>query len=107
MYIKNQVFSDEDTLMEFLFDFSLGDAAPLVQELQQEIEQDLASNQAYRDYLATLTDEEDRLELETEERLIRLAEALMQRFESFQTKQQQLFGKKGGEEVLLYAIDLV
>lgn len=107
MYIKNERFSDEETLMEMLFDFSLGDPQPMILELQQQIEKDLAANEAYQTYHASLTDEEDRLELETEERLIRLAEALMERFDRFETKQQSLYGWKGNEQTLLYSIDMV
>jgi len=107
MYIKNLVFKDEDTLMEMLFDFSLGTASPLVLQLKTGIEKELETNEAYQEYHASLTDEEDRLELEAEERLIRLAEALMKRFASFKTMQQQLFGIKDGSETLLYEIDLI
>ncbi|HRO42194.1 MAG TPA: hypothetical protein PL009_05135 [Flavipsychrobacter sp.] len=107
MYIKNQTFNDEETLMEMLFDFSLGEAAPLIIELKEEIEKELESNTAFKEYRATLTDEEDRLELETEERLIRLSEALLARFDRFQTKEQKLYGIKNGEETVLYEIDLI
>ena len=93
--------------MEFLFDFSLGEPSPLVRDLRTSIDNELNANQTYQDYLATLTEEEDRLELETEERLIRLAEALVERFDSFQTRQQKLYGKTGEEETLLYEIDLI
>ena len=107
MYIKNQVFKDEDTLMEMLFDFSLGTPSAMIQSLKAGIEKDLEHNEAYKEYLATLTDDEDRLEVETEERSIRLAEALMKQFDSFKTVRQKLFGVHGNEEILLYEIDLV
>lgn len=107
MYIKNQSFNDEDTLLEILFDFSLGDPSPVVAELKEQIEKDLSSNEAYVEYHASLTNEEDRMELEAEERLIRLGEALMAMFESFKTKQQKLYGMKAGSDTLLYEIDLV
>ena len=38
MYIKNQVFKDEDTLMEMLFDFSLGTPSAMIQTLKAGIE---------------------------------------------------------------------
>ena len=107
MFIANQTFKDEDTLLEMLFDFSLGDATSMILELQKKIERDLEQNEAYEQYRSTLTNEEDRLELETEERYIRLAEALMQQFDSFKVKQKMLFGLKDGRETLLYSIDLV
>ena len=107
MYIKNHVFKDEDTLLEMLFDFSLGDPSPIIVSLKEEVEKELAHNEAYKEYLDSLTDEEDRLELETEERMIRLAEALLSRFDTFQTRQQKLYGINNTETVLLYEIDLV
>ncbi len=107
MYIKNQEFKDEDTLMEMLFDFSLGEASPLIEELKQQIERDLEENQAFQDYKKTLTDEEDLLELETEERYIRLAETLMERFDLFKVFKQKMYGVKDGAETLLYEMDLV
>jgi len=107
MYIKDQVFKDEDTLLELLFDFSLGEASPLIEGLKDGIEKELQENAAYKEYYHTLTDEEDRLELETEERMIRLAEALMAKFDTFQVRKQKLFGVKGTDQELLYEIDLI
>lgn len=105
MYIKSQTFSDEDTLMEMLFDFSLGDPSPLVTQLKETIEMELETNEAYQKYRQTLG-EEDRLELESEERYIRLAEALMGQFDSFKTAQHKLYGLKNGHETILYEIDM-
>ncbi len=107
MYIKNQVFTDEETLMEMLFDFALGDSTSILRQLKDEIDQQLQNNETYLEYLNSLTDEEDRLELETEERLIRLAEALKEQFDSFKTERQKLFGLKNGTEILLSEIDMV
>lgn len=107
MYIKNQEFRDEETLQEMLFDFSLGEPSAVIVALKEQIERDLAANEAYLEYHASLIDEEDRLELETEERLIRLAEALLQRFDRFRTSRQKLYGIRDSHEVLLYEVDLV
>ena len=106
MYIKNNQFTDEDTLMETLFDFSLGDPSPIVSELRSSIAKELETNTAYQEYRQTLG-EEDRLELEAEEENIRLAEALMERYDSFKVHQQKFYGIKGAKEDLLYEIDLV
>jgi len=106
MYIKNQSFNDEDTLLEMLFDFSLGEPEPLIRELREKIWKDLESNAAFQEYRATLA-EEDRLELEAEEQDLRLAEALMEQFDSFRVYRQQLFGVRGTEETLLFSVDLV
>lgn len=107
MFVKNQVFRDEDTLLEMLFDFSLGEETEEIRGLKSGIEKDLQENQTYQQYLETITDEEDRLELETEERRIRLAEALMEKYDSFKTFKQKLYGIKNQEESLLYSIDMV
>jgi len=107
MYIKDQVFSDEETLQEMLFDFSLGDGTPFIEALKGDIEKELEANEAYQAYHASVTDEEDRLELETEERLIRLAESLMALFSRFEVKQRKLYGIKDTDRTLLYEIDLV
>ncbi len=107
MYIKNQRFTDEETLMEMLFDFSLGEASHTVSQIMQEIEEILGNNDTYQNYLATLTNAEDRQELETEERLIRLAEALQEKFSQFEIKDQRLFGVADDAYVLLYHIDMV
>lgn len=106
MFIKNQTFKDEDTLLEVLFDFDLGTPTTVVTEAREQIERDLKDNQAYQDYYTSLTDEEDRMELATEERYIRLAEALMEQFDTFAVDRQQLFGVKGGAKTLLFEMDL-
>src|SRR5438105_4069483 len=106
MYIKNEVFRDEETLLEMIFDFSLGDPSPMIQELVNSIQKQLEGNTAYQEYRNTLA-EEDRLELEAEEQDLRVAEALMERFDSFKTHNQQLYGIKDNMETLLYSIDLV
>lgn len=106
MYIKNQVFSDEDTLLEMIFDFSIGDASPYIARLNEEIEKELSLNETYQQYRATLG-EEDRLELEAEERDLRLAEILMTEFASFKVRSQKLYGIRDGEELLLYEVDLI
>ena len=106
MYIKNQTFRDEDTLLEMLFDFSLGEEAQLITDLKQGIEQELEQNQAFQDYRKTLQGE-DLLELDTEERYIRLAEALLNQFDSFEVRDQRLFGIKSGVPTILFEMDFI
>lgn len=106
MFIKNQSFKDEETLLDILFDFGLGDATAFTRQLMDKIEQDLASNAAFNEYRATL-EGEDQEELDAEERRIRLAENLMQAFEHFVVKERKLYGVKDSQETLLYTIDLV
>jgi hypothetical protein len=106
MFIKNQQFSDEENLLEQLFDFGLGDAAPEVQQLMLEIDNELLHNEAFQKYRLSLTDEEEQLELDDEERRIRLAERLMAMFQTFEVNNSRLWGIKDGAKVLLYSIDL-
>jgi hypothetical protein len=107
MFIKNQSFKDEETLMEVLFDFDLGDASPVIAALQQDVEQDLDQNDAFKTYRASLTDEEDILELDADERNIRLAEKLMMAYASFTVEDKKLYGlSENGERTLLYTVDL-
>lgn len=106
MFIKNRTFRDGDTLVETLFDFDLGTPSPVIVEKRRQIEEDLQGNQALKDYIASLTDEEEKLEVATEERYIRLAESLMDDFTSFQVAEQKLYGVKDNERTLLFAFDL-
>ncbi|GAA4450658.1 hypothetical protein [Rurimicrobium arvi] len=106
MFIKNQKFSDEDTLLEQLFDFGLGDPSSDVAAIMKEIDQEVLANKAFQEYKAGLTDEEEIMEVDDEERRIRLAEKLMELYESFEVFKSQLFGISKDNKVLLYSIDL-
>ena len=106
MFVRNRNFKDEENLLEALFDFELGTPAPIINEKRAQIELDLKDNKAFHDYVASLTDEEDRMEVETEERNIRLAESLMADFNVFKVLDQKLFGLKGDDSTLLYELDL-
>jgi len=106
MFIKNQQFSDEENLLEQLFDFGLGEAAPEVQQMMQEIDSEVLNNEAFQKYRSGLSDEEEIMELDDEERRIRLAERLMGQYDSFEVFKSQLFGIKDANKTLLYSIDL-
>ncbi len=106
MYIQNQKFRDEETLLEQLFDFSLGEAEPPVMGMINEINQEVLNNKAFQDYKATLRDDEEIMELDDEERRIRLAEQLMTVYQSFEVEKNQLFGINETVKILLYSIDL-
>lgn len=107
MFIKSIRFSDEETLLEYLFDFGLGDPAPDIQQMISDIDRELSDHTAFQEYRSSLTDEEDILELDTEERLIRLAERLMECYTAFETEKQQLFGiSADNTRTLLYTMDL-
>jgi hypothetical protein len=106
MYIKNQVFKDENTLLELLFDFSLGVPSGMIEELFATIQSELANNETYTQYYQSLADEDDRVELFEEERSLRLAEKLMELFDAFEVQNSSLYGLKQGQRTLLYQIHL-
>lgn len=107
MFIKNQTFTDEDTLLEVMFDFDIGERSAYTQALIGEIDKELSENEEYIKYRNSLTDEDDKAELYIEERDLRLAEIFMQRFDSFQVQSAKLYGLKGTDKELLYEIDMV
>jgi hypothetical protein len=106
MYIQNQTFSDEETLLEQLFDFGLGDSSAEVKAIMKIVDQEVLSNTTFQDYRKTLSDEEDIMELDDEERRIRLAEKLMELYTSFVVEKNQLFGVQAQKQYLLFELDL-
>src|SRR5689334_5025513 len=107
MFIKNQTFKDEDTLLEILFDFSIGESSPLIKQMVTQIDADLEKNTAYIKYRDSLQDADDRAELYIEERDLIIAENLMKTYDSFSIYDRKLFGVKGTSKDLLYQIDLI
>ena len=106
MFVKNQTFRDEDTLLEMLFDFGLGESSDFIKKMVAGIDQELEKNDAYIKYRDSLQDEDDRVELYTEERDLRLAEQLMKLFDRFVVDKYKLYGASGEERTLLFEIDL-
>ena len=111
MYIKNHTFNDEDTLLEMLFDFSLGEQSPFIQNLIADIDKDLQQNDAYIKYRDSLKDEDDKDELYIEERDLRLAELLMDAFDKFAVEggknAAKLLGINKEERTLLFSMDMI
>ncbi len=107
MFIKNQTFKDEDTLLEMLFDFAIGDPSPLLNEMIAEIDKGLQNNTAYITYRDSLQDEDDKAELYIEERDLLLSEELMNKYDSFSIENKKLYAVKGQTKDLLYSIDFV
>ncbi|NBX28335.1 MAG: hypothetical protein EBR55_08875 [Chitinophagia bacterium] len=106
MYIQNQEFSDSETLIDMLFDFELGNASPWLQNLKTEIDAAVSANQAFTEFVATLTDEEERMEVQDEERRLQLAALLQEQFTAFEVKNNTLLAKNDKEVEVLYEIDL-
>lgn len=106
MYIQNQEFSDSQTLIDMLFDFELGNASPWLQTLKTEIDAAVTANQAFTEFVATLTDEEERMEVQDEERRLQLAALLQEQFTGFEVKNNTLLAKNDKEVIVLYEIDL-
>lgn len=106
MFIKNQQFKDEETLMEVLFDFNLGEPSVYTKELYTQIDKELEGNKNYQDYRKTLSSD-DQTELDVEERDMRLAEILMAEFNSFEVQSSCLYAVKNKEKTLLFEMLLV
>lgn len=105
MYIKNQVFKDEDTLLEMLFDFGLGEPGPLITDLLKQIDEAMKADAALQEHLKAM-EEEDMLELENDIQQENLTRALMQLFSSFKVHSARLYGINDEGETLLYSVDL-
>lgn len=106
MYIQNQTFKDEETLLEQLFDFSLGEATPEIVAVMSAINTAVLANEDFQKFKLSLNDEEEIMEVDEEERRLRLVEKLLEIYESFEVAKNQLFGINGAEKTLLYSIDL-
>jgi regulator of replication initiation timing len=105
MYIKNQSFSDEDTLLEMIFDFALGEATEHITTITNGITAEMLESKELQAHLVTL-EEEDRLALEDEILQENLARALMNDFTSFKVQDAKLYGVADSKETLLYSVDL-
>jgi len=107
MFIRNQTFKDENTLLEMLFDFSIGEPSALVKKMIAQIDTDLQKNTAFIKYRDSLQDEDDKVELYIEERDMILSENLLKQYDSFSVDNKKLYGVKGPKRDLLYEIDLI
>ena len=105
MFIKNQVFKDEDTLLEMLFDFALGEPGAIINDLLNQIEAAMKGDAVLQEHLKGM-EEEDMLELEDDIRQENLSRALMQLFQSFKVQSAHLYGINEEGEMLLYSVDL-
>jgi hypothetical protein len=106
MFIKNQVFKDEETLLEVLFDFDLGTPTAIIADKRTKIDSELDNSTDYQAYLATFSDEEERLEIDTDERQMRLSAFLMEQFSKFEVRNRKLFGTDNtGNTILLFEMD--
>ena len=106
MYIKNQTFSDEDTLLEMLFDFEIGEASDFMKAVLLDVNSRIDADKELAEHIKTL-EEEEGLELHKDIQLEQLAKSLQQSFSSFSVYKAGLYGHKANDEkVLLYQIDL-
>lgn len=105
MFIKNQIFNDEETLLEQLFDFGLGDPSADLASVIQEINLAISQDENFQAHKATIADEEEAMELEDDAQRAQLANYLMSKYIQFVVEKGRLFGINGAERVLLYSID--
>ena len=108
MYLQNRQFADTETLLEVLFDLELGVATPELEACYTAAGKALAGNAEFQEELASLEDEEDRLEEADEAKREVVAESLQEKFAQFKVEDQKLWGlPANGAPVLLSAIDLL
>ena len=108
MFLQNRRFTDTETLLEVLFDLELGVATPELEASYAAAEKALAGNAAFQEALASLEDEEDRLEEADDAKREAVAELLQEKFPQFKVEDLKLWGMPAdGTPVLLSSIDLV
>lgn len=106
MYIKKQKFTDEETLIEQLFDFGIGEPSAYVQDIMLHIRQELVQAEEFKKELAKIKDEEEVLEYEDDVIRANLAAFLLQHFECFEVDHKSLFALNQNDHQLLYTITL-
>lgn len=106
MYIRNRSFSDEDTLLEAVFDFDLGNHANTYQEILDRVAQEVKNNEDLKEQVKKM-EEEDGMELVEDTRLQRLSEELRSTYDSFEIYSACFYGIKNGERIKLSEVELV
>lgn len=106
MYLPNQSFTDEETLMESLFDFELGEMTPLLEDYRNKAKEQLDADVEFYAYKSKIEETEERIAADEEQRLVVLATLLKDDFEKFEVKDKSFFGLKDGVSTLLASIDL-
>lgn len=106
MYIKKQKFKDKDTLLEYLFDFEIGEPSAYIKELKDNIEKALNEDIELKQRIAGM-ESEDALEYIDE--LIRdvTADRLLSEFEQFEVRDSALYAISNQDSLKLYEIDLL
>jgi hypothetical protein len=106
MYIKPAEFNDEETLLEYLFDFEIGTPSTLILELKEHVSARMKTDENYLNYMNSLSDQEEKMEVEDDEKRYQLAVLLLSQFDGFIANKTGLYGKKDSGNTLLYSIDI-
>lgn len=101
MYIKNQQFSDEDTLFEVLFDFEIAEPSSYMQGIVDTLTKAMNEDAELTAHLRKMG-EEDALELFDDIRREQIVHFLKNNFSGFVVDKGCFYGVSGGERVLLY-----
>ncbi|RYD52713.1 MAG: hypothetical protein EOP52_00765 [Sphingobacteriales bacterium] len=108
MFIKNQSFSDRDTLLEVAYDFELGERSAFLQKMVGAIDEALRTDTEYQTELSGMADDEDRDEFADEVKREFLANMLDEKFSSFEVQNRKWYGiEADGTRTLLAEVDLV
>ncbi|OSZ78413.1 hypothetical protein CAP35_09195 [Chitinophagaceae bacterium IBVUCB1] len=105
MYIKQQKFSDEETLYEVLYDFEIGTPYTYVTNLHAEINQILQNNKEIQEYISSIDAEEADVFIDDWKRS-QVAKVLLANFDTFIVTKNTFSGINGNSETQFYIIDL-
>lgn len=106
MFIRNNSFSDEDTLLETIFDFGLGNHTPVFKEIFTSIEQDMEASEELKQQILQM-ETEDAEELVEDIRLDQLCKRLLAKYDSFEVYSACFYGIKDGAKEKLSEVELV
>lgn len=100
MFIRNNSFSDFDTLLETIYDFDLGEHEAILKAVIDTVNNDIETNKELQDHIKGI-DREDALELVDDIRLEQVAKRLATMYDSFEIYSACFYGIKSNEKELL------
>ncbi len=105
MFIKNNSFSDQETLLEAIFDFGLGEQSDVLKSVVTAVNKDIEDNEELQIAVKEM-DKEEALELLEDVRLDQIAKRLISEFDSFEIYSACFYGIKNSEKQLLAEVTL-
>ncbi|MEZ5016502.1 MAG: hypothetical protein R2800_05565 [Flavipsychrobacter sp.] len=100
MFIRNNSFSDFETLLEAIYDFDLGEHELKFKSIIESVSNDIDTNAEIQEYVKGM-DAEDGLELLDDIRLEQVAKRLEAMYDSFEIYSACFYGIKNEQKELL------